>query len=161
MTIKDLAEKTGYGVGTISRVLNNHPNVSEKARKIILQAIEESGFQINNNARQLKQHANSILVVVKGTSNEMFSEMLEIIQNLVAQTSYPLHVDYMDEDGNEVLRAVQLCREKKPLGILFLGGNSRNFRRDFKKIDIPCVLVSNDASSLPFENLSSVCTNDM
>ena len=160
MTIKDLAEKTGYGVGTISRVLNNHPNVSEKARKIILQAIEESGFQINNNARQLKQHANSILVVVKGTSNEMFGEMLEIIQNLVAQTSYPLHVDYMDEDGNEVLRAVQLCREKKPLGILFLGGNSRNFRRDFKKIDIPCVLVSNDASSLPFENLSSVCTND-
>lgn len=160
MTIKDLAEKTGYGVGTISRVLNNHPNVSEKARKIILQAIEESGFQINNNARQLKQHANSILVVVKGTSNEMFGEMLEIIQNLVAQTSYPLHVDYMDEDGNEVLRAVQLCREKKPLGILFLGGNSRNFRRDFKKIDIPCVLVSNDASGLPFENLSSVCTND-
>lgn len=160
MTIKDLAEKTGYGVGTVSRVLNNHPNVSEKARRIILQAIEESGFQINNNARQLKQHANSILVVVKGTSNEMFGEMLEIIQNLVAQTSYPLYVDYMDEDGNEVLRAVQLCREKKPLGILFLGGNSRNFRRDFKKIDIPCVLVSNDASGLPFENLSSVCTND-
>ncbi len=160
MTIKDLAEKTGYGVGTVSRVLNNHPNVSEKARKIILQAVEESGFQINTNAKQLKQHANSILVVVKGTSNEMFGEMLEIIQNLVAQTSYPLYVDYMDEDGNEVLRAVQLCREKKPLGILFLGGNSLNFRRDFKKIDIPCVLVSNDASGLPFENLSSVCTDD-
>ena len=160
MTIKDLAEKTGYSVATISRVLNNHPNVSKKAREEIRQAVEESGFQINPNAKQLKAHATSILVIVKGTSNEMFSEMVESIQSLVAQTHYPLYVDYMDEDSNEVLRAVQLCREKKPLGILFLGGNSRNFLKDFEKIDIPCVLVSNDASGLPFSNLSSVCTDD-
>ena len=160
MTIKDLAEKTGYSVATISRVLNNHPNVSVKAREEITRAVEESGFQLNTNAKQLKQHANSILVVVKGTSNELFSEMVETIQKLVSQTSYPLYVDYMDEDSNEVLRAVQLCREKKPLGILFLGGNSRNFQNDFDKIDIPCVLVSNDASGLPFVNLSSVCTDD-
>ncbi len=160
MTIKDLAEKTGYSVATISRVLNNHPNVSKKAREEISQAVKESGFQINANAKQLKQHATSILVVVKGTANEMFGEMVETIQNLVAQTHYPLHVDYMDEDCNEVLRAVRLCREKKPRGILFLGGNSQNFLKDFDKIDIPCVLVSNDASSLSFANLSSVSTDD-
>ena len=160
MTIKDLAEKTGYSVATISRVLNNHPNVSVTAREAITRAVEESGFQLNTNAKQLKQHAKSILVVVKGTSNEMFSEMVETIQKLVSQTSYPLYVDYMDEDSNEVLRAVHLCREKKPLGILFLGGNSRNFQNDFDKIDIPCVLVSNDASGLNFSNLSSVCTDD-
>ena len=160
MTIKDLAEKTGYGVATVSRVLNNHPNVSNKARAIIQQAVEESGFQINPNAKQLKQHATSVLVVVKGTSNELFSEMVETIQNLIAKTQYPLHVDYIDEDSNEVLRAAQLCLEKKPLGILFLGGNSQNFISDFQKIDIPCVLVSNDASGLPFSNLSSVCTDD-
>lgn len=160
MTIKDLAEQTGYSVATISRVLNNHPNVSQKTRAQITQAVAESGFQINANAKQLKQHATSILVVVKGTSNELFSEMLETIQNLVAQTHYPLHVDYLDEDCNEVLRAVQLCREKKPLGILFLGGNSQNFLNFFSKIDIPCVLVSNDASGLPFPNLSSVSTDD-
>jgi LacI family transcriptional regulator len=71
-----------------------------------------------------------------------------------------MYVDYMDEDHNEVLQAIQLCREKKPLGILFLGGNSQNFQKDFDKIQIPCVLLSNDASSLPFQNLSSVCTDD-
>lgn len=160
MTIKDLARKTGYSIATVSRVLNSQPNVSKKAREEILQAVAESGFQINTNAQQLKQHATSILVVVKGTANEMFGEMVEAIQNLVAKTQYPLYVDYMDEDNNEVLRAIQLCREKKPLGILFLGGNRDNFRRDFEKIQIPCVLVSNDASGLPFENLSSVCTDD-
>jgi LacI family transcriptional regulator len=160
MTIKDLAEKSGYSVATVSRVLNNHPNVSDKARDEINRLVKESGFQINTNAQQLKQHANSILVVVKGTFNEMFSEMIETIQALIDKTHYPLHVDYMDEDNNEVLRAIQLCREKKPLGILFLGGNSQNFLNDFDKIDIPCVLVSNDASGLPFSNLSSVCTDD-
>ncbi|MBQ3089416.1 MAG: LacI family DNA-binding transcriptional regulator [Oscillospiraceae bacterium] len=160
MTIKDLAEKTGYSVATVSRVLNDHPHVSERAREEIKRAVDQLGFQINTNARQLKQHANSILVVVKGTSNELFAEMVETIQTLVDKTSYPLHVDYMDEDCNEVLRAIQLLREKKPLGILFLGGNSRNFRKDFEKISVPCVLVSNDASGLPFDNLSSVSTDD-
>ncbi|MBR3935932.1 MAG: LacI family DNA-binding transcriptional regulator, partial [Oscillospiraceae bacterium] len=116
MTIKDLAKKTGYGVATVSRVLNNHPNVSEKARRSILQAVEESGFQINENAKQLKQQrATSILVVVKGTSNEMFGSLVEAIQSRVAETDYPLFVDYIDEDANEVMRAVNLSREKKPL----------------------------------------------
>ena len=160
MTIKDLAEKTGYGVATVSRVLNNHPSVSEKARQAILKAVEESGFQTNSNAKQLKAHAKSILVVVKGTANEMFSEMVETIQSLVAQTHYPLHVDYMDEDANEVLRAIQLLPEKKPLGILFLGGNTRNFLEDFARIDVPCVLVSSSGAGLPFANLSSVTTDD-
>lgn len=160
MTIKDLAETTGYGVATVSRVLNNHPNVSEKARQAILKAVEESGFQTNSNAKQLKAAAKSILVVVKGTANEMFSEMVETIQSLMAQTHYPLYVDYMDEDANEVLRSIQLMPEKKPLGILFLGGNSQNFLDDFARIDIPCVLVSSDGSGLPFDNLSSVTTDD-
>ena len=161
MTIKDLAAKTGYAVGTVSRALNNHPNVSERARQVILDAAAESGFQLNINAKQLKQHhSTSILVVVKGIGNELFGEMVEAIQNLIAQTRYQLVVDYMDEDANEVLRALQLCREKKPLGILFLGGNNENFVRDFGYIDIPCVLVTNDGSALPFDNLSSVSTDD-
>lgn len=161
MTIKDLAAITGYAVGTVSRALNNQPNVSEKARKTILQAAQDYGFQLNVNAKQLKQStSNNILVIAKGTGNELFAEMLEYIQNLIARTRYQLVVDYNDEDDNEVIRAVQLCREKKPLGLLFLGGNSRNFARDFDKIDVPAVLVTNDASALHFDNLSSVCTDD-
>ena len=162
MTIKDLAAQTGYAVGTVSRVLNNHPNVSEKARTAILKAVEESGFELNVNAKQLKQqHATTILVVVKGTGNELFSEMLETIQSLLSQTRYALAVDYMDEDHNEVRRALQLTREKKPLGILFLGGTPEHFEADFARIDIPCVLVTNDASKLDFPNLSSVSTDDL
>ena len=162
MTIKDLAAQTGYSVGTISRVLNNQPNVSAKAKEAILRAAEESGFQLNANAKQLKQHhGTSILMVVKGTSNELFGSLVEAIQSRVAQTGYPLVVDYMDEDCNEVHRAVQLCLEKKPLGVMFLGGNRENFRESFHKIHVPCVLITNDAADLNFPNLSSVASDNV
>ena len=46
MTIKDLAAKTGYAVGTVSRALNNHPNVSERARQEILEAAAESYLKV-------------------------------------------------------------------------------------------------------------------
>ena len=161
MTIKDLAAQTGYSVGTVSRVLNRQPNVSEKAKKTILEAADACGFQLNTNAQQLKQtRSQNIIVLMKGTSNQLFASLLENIQNRMIGSPYHVVVDYMDEDGNEVLRAIQLCREKKPRGILFMGGNSRHFEQDFHRIDVPCVLVTNDASGLPFQNLSSVCSND-
>ena len=93
MTIKDLSAQTGYSVGTISRVLNNQPNVSERARRAVMAAAEASGFQLNVNAKQLKQqHATSILVVVKGTSNELFATLMEAIQSLAVKLPYPLLV---------------------------------------------------------------------
>ena len=161
MTIKDLSAQTGYSVGTISRVLNNQPNVSEKARKAILEAAEASGFQLNANAKQLKQQqSNSILAVVKGTSNQFFAGLVESIQKRLIQTSYPLVVDYIDEDDNEVRRALQLCREKKPRGVLFLGANRQNLEADFGKIGVPCVVVTNSAAGLEFPNLNSVASDD-
>jgi LacI family transcriptional regulator len=161
MTIKDIAAQTGYSVGTISRVLNNQPNVSEKARKAIMDAAEASGFQLNANAKQLKQaHSNTILMVVKGTSNELFSSLVEALQARINETNHPLVVDYLDENSNEVLRAQQLCREKKPLGILFLGGNRENFLHNFDRIGVPCVLITGNGSDLPFPNLSSISTDD-
>ena len=161
MTIKDLAAKTGYAVGTVSRVLNNHPNVSEKARTAILAAVEESGFQLNANARQLKQaHGTSILVILKGSGNILFAEMLENIQTALQGTRYPLHVEYIHGDDNEVRRAKTLIREKKCLGVIFLGGNLDNFREEFQELGVPGVLITNSAEELQLPNLSSVYIDD-
>lgn len=161
MTIKDLAAQTGYSVGTVSRVLNNQPHVSELAREIILKAAQDCGFQLNENARQLKQQqSNSILVICKGNANELFDTMLIAIQARIAASQYTLIVDYIEEQEDEVRRALQLCREKKPLGILFLGGSQEHFRESFGHISLPCVLVTTSAADLPFENLSSVTSDD-
>ena len=161
MTIKDLARETGYSVGTISRVLNNQPNVSEKARKIILDCVQRSGFQLNTNAKHLKQqYGKGILAVVTGTSNELFAHMIEYIQQELSQTDYNLTVEYVEETDNAVQRALQRSREIKPQGLLFLGGDSHFFEQSFGDIDLPSVLLTADASELDFPNLSSVTTDD-
>ena len=74
MTIKDIARESGYAVGTVSRVLNNQPDVSEKARKRIMAVVEKYHFRLNNNAKHLKQQNNSgIAIIVKGTRNMLVS----------------------------------------------------------------------------------------
>ena len=80
---------------------------------------------------------------------------------MIGRTDYTLVVSYIDEDDNEVEQALQLCRERKPLGLLFLGGNPEFFKQGFAKVDVPSVLVTNRANNLPFENLSSVATDDI
>ena len=161
MTIKDLARETGYSVGTISRVLNDQPNVSDKARKIILEHVKKSGFQLNTNAKHLKQqYGEGILVMVTGTSNELFAHMIEHIQGELSLTRYSLTVDYVDEKEDAVQRAIRRVREVKPQGILFLGGDDRLFARSFENIRLPSVLLTSDASELEFHNLSSVTTDD-
>ena len=59
MTIKDIAKEAGYAVGTVSRVLNNQPGVSDEARRKIMEVVEKYHFRLNNNAKLLKQQYNS------------------------------------------------------------------------------------------------------
>lgn len=161
MTIKDLARQTGYSVGTVSRVLNGQPNVSDKAKQAILDCAEKSGFQLNMNAKYLKQQrGDGVMALVTGTSNELFAHMIEHIQRELSQTQYPLTVDYLEENEDAVRHALRISREKKPLGLLFLGGNSQMFAQNFGNVSLPSVALTADASGLPFPNLSSVTTDD-
>lgn len=161
MTIKDLAARSGYAVGTVSRVLNGQPNVSEKARREILAIAGDAGFELNTNAKYLKQqHSDSILAVVRGVHNELFAALVEQLQGLAAEAPCRLVVDYIDEAEDEVKRGARLAREMKPRGILFLGGNSAHFAAGFDAVTVPAVLVTNSAAGLGFGNLSSVTTDD-
>ena len=152
MTIKDIARLSGYGIGTVSRVLNNHPDVSEKARKKILSVIEENNFQPNSNARHLKmQSSSSVILIVKGTSNLLFADIVEQMQSLFLKNGENVSTYYIDEDANEVNYAIQLCRDRNPKGIVFLGGNLEYFKEDFAHIHIACLLLTNNSSELDFE----------
>lgn len=161
MTIKDIARLSGYSLGTVSRVLNNRPDVSEKARERILAVVERENFQPNVNAKHLKLRAQqAVAILVKGSSNMLFADILERIQDYLRKGGEECFVCYLDEDANEVAFAVQLYRERKPRGILFLGGNLEYFRRDFSELTVPAVLLTNAASELSFSNLSSLTTDD-
>ncbi len=161
MTIKDIARESGYAVGTVSRVLNNQPEVSEKARKKIMEVVEKYNFQLNNNAKHLKQQASSgIAVIVKGNQNMLFASIFEEIQGMIREKGYAAMVYYVGEADNELEQAFRVIAERRPKGILFLGSNLNYFKERFSEIKIPCVLVTNSAESLGFENLSSVGTDD-
>ena len=161
MTIKDIARLSGCGVATVSRVLNDHPDVSDETRRKVLAVVEAQGFQPNNNAKHLKQQAGTgITILVKGTQNMLFADLVERVQALLRDSGRDAVVYYLDEDADEVSYALQLCRERKPAGIMFLGGDRKQFRSQFQGITIPCVLLTNIAGDLGFDNLSSVTTDD-
>ena len=161
MTIKDIARESGYAVGTVSRVLNNHPDVSEKARKTIMAVVEKHHFKLNSNAKHLKQQASSgIAIIVKGSQNMLFASIVERLQRLMSEKKYASFIYYIGEEENEVERAERVCLERHPLGILFLGSDLEFFKERFDRLEIPCVLVTNSAAELGFDNLSSVSTDD-
>ena len=161
MTIKDIAKESGYAVGTVSRVLNNHPDVSEKARKTIMAVVEKHHFKLNSNAKHLKQQASSgFAIIVKGSQNMLFASIVERLQRLISEKKYASFIYYIGEEENEVERAERVCLERHPLGILFLGSDLEFFKERFDRLEIPCVLVTNSAAELGFDNLSSVSTDD-
>lgn len=161
MTIKDIARLSGYSLGTVSRVLNNHPDVSETARRRVLEVVKEQGFEPNSNARHLKmRNPSSVAVLVKGSQNLLFLDILERIQARFELSGEEVYVAYLDEDEDEVKYAISLSKQRNPKGFLFLGGDMEFFRRGFDQIDVPCVLLTNNAESLGAGNLSSFSTDD-
>lgn len=111
MTIVDIAKEAGYSVSTVSRVLNGRRDVSEEARDRIMRIVEAYQFVPNNNAKHLKQTVSqSILILVKGTSNMLFTNIIEVIQDTIEGSDYSLRVHYLDEDADEVKEAVRMCR---------------------------------------------------
>lgn len=161
MTVKDIAKASGYAVGTVSRVLNNKPGVSEEAREKVMEVVEKYHFRLNSNAKLLKQHAdNGVAIIVKGRKNMLFATLVESLQRLIRIKGYASLIYYIGEEDHEVEQALQICRDRYPMGILFLGSNLENFKDCFDLVDVPCVMVTNSANELKYENLSSVSIDD-
>ena len=159
--IKEIARFSGYSIGTVSRVINNNPHVSDNARNEIQAIIKELGFEHNSVSRTLKQKTNKqILVIVKGRENNYLSNLCEQIERELRDSDKEMSVTYVSENDDEVAHAVKLYNTQRPEGIIFLGIDPKNFDEKFSVIDIPCVILTNMAKGLHFTNLSSFSTND-
>ena len=162
MDIRDIARLSGYSVGTVSRVLNDHPGVSDRARERVLSVVREVGYEPNTNARHLKTRSRaSFAIMVKGMQNLLFNDIIEKAEGLFAEAEEEVRVHFVDEDADEVARAVHLDRIRHPKGFLFLGGDPSNFREGFGQIEAPCVLLTNTAEDWGLEGLSSFSTDDV
>lgn len=157
MDIRDIATRSGYGVGTVSRVINDQPNVSDRARKRILAVMAECGYEPNSNARYLKMRQQTpVAVFVMGVGNRLFDDIIGPLQACLAAAGEEIAVTYLDDDSREVRAAIDYQQSRHPKGMVFLGGEPRYFAESFHEIEVPSVLVTNSAAGLGFPNLSSV-----
>ena len=77
ITIKDVARICGVGVSTVSRAINNHPDINSETKEMIMQVIKENHYVPNNSARNLKRSdARAIAILIKGISNPFFNSMI-------------------------------------------------------------------------------------
>lgn len=149
------------GVGTVSRVLNEQPGVSVATREKVQTVIDKYGFVLNQNAKMLKaQERKTLVILVKGSSSLFLNSLLECIQKRLETLPYTADVVVLDEYDNEAQQACRIFYERKPVGMVFLGGSPDVYKEDFAKVQIPCVIISNQAYSVDNSNLSSVSTDD-
>ena len=160
MNIKDIARLAEVGVSTVSRVINNHPDVKESTREKILKIIKESNYIPNNSARILKQNSTkNIGVLVKGVFNPFFSEMTNIIGNIITENGYTMILQQNDFNMyQDVETMIGFVKEKRLQGVICLGGNFTEIEEDsFDDIKVPVVLTSvNTISKKGKKNYSSV-----
>lgn len=140
ITIKDIAKQCGVGISTVSRAINNHPDINPKTRKMIMQVIDETGFIPNNSARNLKRtDAKCIAVLVKGITNPFFSSMIQIIEEETQRNRYALVLRHVEAHEDEVDVALELEKEKRLRGIVFLGGRFTHSEEKISKLNVPIV----------------------
>ena len=162
MTIKDIARESGYAVGTVSRVLNNNPRVSEDARRKILAVVAQHGYQPNANAKHLKQQVpEGLALIVKGTQNALFADLLDKLQPCLEARGYTPTVYYNNVSTDELACAQTIFAERRPCGLFFIGAHPQCFTPALASLGIPCLLLTNSAATLRIANLSSVSVDDM
>ncbi|WP_300384367.1 LacI family DNA-binding transcriptional regulator [Clostridium sp.] len=160
MNIKDIAKIAGVGVSTVSRVINNHPDVKQETRERVLEIIKENNYIPNNSARNLKKNnSKNIGVLIKGVFNPFFAEMLDTISKKISKAGYSIileHHDYLSDD--EMSNLLSIIKEKRLQGVICLGGNfSEVDSYDNQDIEVPVVLTSIDHQYVKeSKNFSSV-----
>lgn len=151
-TIKDIAKICGVGVSTVSRAINNHPDINPETKEKIMNTIKEYGYVPNNSARNLKRvDAKAIAVLVKGISNPFFSNMIKVIEEECKKKRYSMELSHIEADEDEVDAALKVVKEKRLRGIIFLGGLFSHSDEKLKKLNVPFVFST--AGSIP-ENIS-------
>lgn len=141
ITIKDIARMCGCGVSTVSRALNNHPDINEETRNNILRVVSEYNFVPNNSARNLKiTDSKTIAVLIKGIANPFFMKMIKVMEQEIQRQKYSLIIQHVEFDQDEVDVAIELEKEKKLTGIIFLGGYFNHTKEKLDAITVPFVI---------------------
>ena len=161
VTIKDIARICGVGVSTVSRAINDHPDINRETKEKIQAAIREYNYVPNNSARNLKRSdARAIAVLVKGLGNTFFGELVSGLERECEKKGYSCILQHVEEQDNELDVALYVAKEKKPRGMIFLGGNFSHPREKIEQLGIPCVLSTICTYGEQEQNFGTVSVDD-
>lgn len=133
-TIYDVAKRSGYSIGTVSKVLNNYPNISEETKRKVRVVVEELGYIPDSSARTLAIKKSNMIGVVfsealnMGMAHPFFSEVIEgfkkqvelyhydllfVSRNINSNQNYHDHLKHRGVDGVVVINSLSEDEEIK------------------------------------------------
>ena len=163
MTIKDIARQCSVSVSTVSRVLNDRPDVSDDVRRKVLSAIKASNYIPNNRARDLvRTKYDAIGLIDRGVSNPFYTDIIRTIESTITDAGFTMVMQQIGACDDEVKCGAVMEREKRLRGIIFLGGRFDYTPADLALLNVPfvCCSYSNRYGTLTEGEYSSVSIAD-
>lgn len=154
-TIREVAEKAGVSITTVSHVVNNTRFVSEDVRMRVNDAIRETNYQPNALARSLRRgKTHTIGLIIPDSSNPFFAEVGRAVEGEAFAKGYS--VIFCNTEGNPVREDFYLdvLAKKQVDGIILVSGGrpSQSFIQVHDR-QTPLVIVDRDSSDLAIDTV--------
>jgi LacI family transcriptional regulator len=154
-TIKDVAERAGVSMSTVSHVVNNTRYVSEELRGRVLTAMQELGYRPNSLARSLRRNRSlAIGVVAPDSSNPFFADIARGIEDACFDLGYTITVCSTDENVEKERVYLNSLIDRQIDGVVLIVARAQSQNvRVLLEHGIPTVVVDRDMPNL---NVDSV-----
>lgn len=174
LTLRDVAAAAGVSIQTVSRVLNNRPDVAPSTLQRVQEVIRETGYAPNMLARGLIQGRSHILgVVAYGLEYFGPSRVLTAIERQAAEFGYAIMLNLLlDPVTDDVDRLIDTLCARQVDGIIWaipeMGGNRAWLRTWINDMPVPVILVGGmddrpDVPSIAIDNaqIGSLATEQL
>lgn len=148
-TLREVAEKAGVSISTVSRVINDQPGIGSKTRARVLAIAQELQFAPNATAQSLvtKRTRNIGLITYKWSMPSRFvaSSLDSVgINNVCQQLGYHLLTTLVDEQAMKNARQLPMVSENRVDGLILAGPAIKpSFILELHHSGLPIVLLDN------------------
>lgn len=142
--MRDVAERAGVSVTSVSHVINQTRLVSDDLRERVLTAMNDLGYQPNALARSLRRKETyTIGVIITNSADPFFAEVTRGVEDACFEQGYNIILCNSDSDLDKELLYTNELIKKRVDGILFLaaGGKSTKHIRTMQEQKTPLVVV--------------------
>jgi LacI family transcriptional regulator len=123
--MKRIAGELGVSITTVSKVLNNHDDISDATRTRVLAKVEELGYQRNAVARSLTlRRTHTLGIVIPDLMHSFFVEIIAGIEPVASARGYGLLLCSSSEDPGKERAELEMLRGRQVDGIVLASANA-------------------------------------